>query len=423
MGGLKHKRMKLNNISKYLTIWVLLIIGLIIPMQSYSCSTPVFRYALEMWPAFNFRVEVVHSGNLSDEQIAALNELKNASGKKVTSNIQVSESADFSKFKETDNGKPIIFLLPPAEQGVHEVIWKGELNSENVKRIIDSPARQKIVQNIQKGDAVTWVLVEGNDKIKNDKAKNTLQEELVVLSQKLKLASDATDVEGNLLDIDIIQKGVSFSMLSISRDNAAEEVFIQMLLHTEADLPFVKSPMAFPVFGRGRVLYALVGNGIKSKLIEATCNSVIGWCSCTIKEDNPGADLLFTADWEAVAGDSTWIKEVDLPEITGMSGFLEEEKKEKEANTEAKTNSIQEESVKEEPAVKLEKDVTPSVNQPIEKVSIEEKQKVQVEVISPESVDESKKETNPLTRNILIVVVSLLIVLPSISLYLRKKRS
>ena len=67
-----------------------------------------------------------------------------------------------------------------------------------------------------------------------------------------------------------------------------EEIFIQMLLGTEPDLAYVKRPIAFPVFGRGRVLYALVGRGIKPKLINSVCKGLIGWCSCTIKGPESG---------------------------------------------------------------------------------------------------------------------------------------
>ena len=82
-------------------------------------------------------------------------------------------------------------------------------------------------------------------------------------------------------------------MVKLSRTDPAEEIFVKMLLGTESDLASYHTPLAFPVFGRGRALYALVGKGIKRKLIKSTCNTIIGWCSCTIKEDNPGTDLLF----------------------------------------------------------------------------------------------------------------------------------
>jgi hypothetical protein len=196
-----------------------------------------------------------------------------------------------------------------------------------------------------------------------------------------------------------------------------------MLLSTEPDLPFIKAPMAFPVFGRGRVLYALVGKGIKKKLIEETCNSVIGWCSCTIKEDNPGADLLFAADWEKIVGDSSWIEEVVLPEITGMSGFIQEEKVKEgsEITTKEKQVDIKKIEVnkKEEKAIEVEIQQEQPVQTPAEEIESAELENP----ISDKIIQAKTEGMGPLTRNIIIVILFLLIAMPTISFYLRKKRS
>jgi hypothetical protein len=168
-------------------------------------------------------------------------------------------------------------------------------------------------------------------------------------------------------------------------------------------------------------LFALVGKGIKRKLIEETCNSVIGWCSCTIKEDNPGSDLLFKADWEAVVGDSTWIEEVELPEITGMSGFIQKpeikvEKKETSSNIQVQENKpveVEKTIAKEESKIS-----ETSVIEPTKTVKlVAEKEQVSV------AADTKMGGMSPLTRNIIIVVVLLLIALPTISFFLRRNKS
>lgn len=398
------------------SISIVLVFSLLKTMSLLACTTPVFRYALEMWPAFNYKVEIIHNGNLNAEQTLAVEHLRNSLNKNGSTNLVVEETANFGKYNIPYTKNPQILLLHPVEQRNNDIVWQGDLTKENVDKIIDSPARQEILRNIQKGDAISWILVESKDKDKNAEAFNTLNKELKILSNELKLATDATDVDGKLLDIEIINQGVHFSMLSVSRDDPAEEVFIKMLLSTEPDLPFIKSPMAFPVFGRGRVLFALVGKGIKKKLIEETCNSVIGWCSCTIKEDNPGADLLFNADWEKIVGDSSWIEEVVLPEITGMSGFIQEEKVNKVAETITKEKT--------EPAEKnIEKKQVEEVVKTV-KISAVAIKTVQNEKSISTKIAEAKTEgMNPLTRNIIIVVVLLLIAMPTISFYLRKKKS
>jgi hypothetical protein len=73
-----------------------------------------------------------------------------------------------------------------------------------------------------------------------------------------------------------------------------------MLLATEPDLKQSSGPIAFPVFGQGRALYALVGKGIKHETIDEAASFLIGSCSCQVKEKNPGSDLLMAVDWKGL---------------------------------------------------------------------------------------------------------------------------
>ncbi len=72
---------------------------------------------------------------------------------------------------------------------------------------------------------------------------------------------------------------------------------------SEADLKELHEPMAFPVFGRGRVLYALIGKGINPDMIRRACEFMVGPCSCQVKAQNPGFDLLTNYNWEQAVGD------------------------------------------------------------------------------------------------------------------------
>ena len=90
------------------------------------------------------------------------------------------------------------------------------------------------------------------------------------------------------------------SLIPVSRTDPAEKLLVKTLLSTEPDLRGRDEPMAFPVFGRGRVLYALVGAGVNAENVRHTLDFLVGGCSCTIKRENPGVDLLLTADWGPV---------------------------------------------------------------------------------------------------------------------------
>ncbi len=109
-----------------------------------------------------------------------------------------------------------------------------------------------------------------------------------------------------------------FSILPLSRTDPKEQILLVMLLNSEPDLhEYADEPMAFPVFGRGRVLCALVGAGIRADNIQEIIAFLTGPCGCEIKAMNPGVDLLMAANWDAAM---TELYETDypLPELTGV---------------------------------------------------------------------------------------------------------
>jgi hypothetical protein len=82
--------------------------------------------------------------------------------------------------------------------------------------------------------------------------------------------------------------------------NDAEQALVAMLIGSEPDLAERSDPMVFPVFGRGRALLPLIGAGITAKNIHDSAAFLAGPCSCEVKEQNPGFDLLLAADWDVL---------------------------------------------------------------------------------------------------------------------------
>jgi hypothetical protein len=117
---------------------------------------------------------------------------------------------------------------------------------------------------------------------------------------------------------------IAFSIVPLSRDDPAEAAFREMLLGCEPGLKEETGPMAFPIFGRGRVLCALVGEGISKLNIEEVCGFVSGPCSCIVKYQNPGVDMLMDVQWDAaLMGEESAIPEVKPPPLTGLAKFAE----------------------------------------------------------------------------------------------------
>ena len=59
-----------------------------------------------------------------------------------------------------------------------------------------------------------------------------------------------------------------------------------------------------PTVRGARQLYALVGKGIAPHTIGAACSFIAGPCSCQVKGQNPGFDLLMSVDWDNAVGDN-----------------------------------------------------------------------------------------------------------------------
>jgi hypothetical protein len=255
-----------------------------------ACSVPVFRYALERWAADPYQVEVSHQGNLSPQAQALVQRL---AGSKL-SNLRLTQVP-------AETGEPKLIVRQPMAMSAGPAVWQAELTESSVGQLLDSPIRQEIATRLGQGDSAVWLLLESGDPVKDGAVAELLEKELGKLATELRLPElDAQDVKNGLVSLPDEGLRLSFPTLRVSREDVAESFLVKMLLATEPDLAEIREPMVFPVFGRGRVLYALVGQGIRADNLAEAARFLIGSCSCQIKEQNPGVDLLLTADWQTL---------------------------------------------------------------------------------------------------------------------------
>jgi hypothetical protein len=66
----------------------------------------------------------------------------------------------------------------------------------------------------------------------------------------------------------------------------------------EDDLKTINEPMLFGIFGRFKALEPLLAGGITEENIGYMIDFLTADCSCLIKDDLPGTDILFTNSWE-----------------------------------------------------------------------------------------------------------------------------
>jgi hypothetical protein len=270
---------------------------------SSACSIPVFRYALEHWPADPYQAVVFHRGPLGPEDEAAIALLEQATANVAVRRVDVAQPQDEASrawFQAQRQPQlPWLVVRYPAAAPLEADVWAGRLSADAVRALVDSPARQDIARRLLAGESAVWVLLQSGDRARDAAAEDLVRKELRGLQETLKLPE--VDPEDQVSSGVRLPLRLSFALVRVSRHDPAERVLAGMLLSSEPDLAGRAEPMVFPVFGRGRVLYALVGAGINTGNLRRAAGFLTGACSCEVKRENPGVDLLLTADWDALA--------------------------------------------------------------------------------------------------------------------------
>jgi hypothetical protein len=306
---------------------------LIAGSAAMACSVPVFRYALEHWASDPYQALVLHRGPLPETGQDLVRQLRlgsagGAAGANLelkTADLAGGDPATLELWRQAGSpDAPWLVIHPPRSKQPQAPLFSAPLNAETLGAVLDSPARREIVRRLGEGESAVWVFLESGDKSQDDAAMQLLETRLAYLATVLELpALDAQDIKNGLVSVPDDGLKLAFSTLRIARGDPAERVFVPMLLATEVDLAKLREPMVFPVFGQARVLYALVGKGIRHETIDRAASFLIGSCSCQVKEQNPGADLLMTVDWKKFLKDqSSGVP--DLPRVSEILSAMPE---------------------------------------------------------------------------------------------------
>jgi hypothetical protein len=267
-----------------------------------ACDTPVYQYALTQWRSEPYPAVVFHREPLSGKAAKAVTQLQKASADGRTNVrvrvVDVEQELSpgmrivWERFESAQ--LPLLVVLPPAAMKKAEAIWTGP-PEQALPLVFDSPARREVVRRlVQQHQACIWVLLESGDQKADELAAATLEKELTRAPAALRAAGllppeKKTSAEPK-----------RFSVLRVSRSNPEEAGFVRLLtaVAPRPEKGSTASPVAFPVFGRGRTLgYLLAEDMDDGESILRVCATAIGPCGCEVKAQNPGVDLLFTAAW------------------------------------------------------------------------------------------------------------------------------
>ena len=328
--------------------WAALLFAGII-LSSTACQVPVFRYALERWESDIFELlVVVGPEGLTKEQEVVVQSLRDATASGAFSvNLRVEVSvvgadtpppsgAAAGIASESSMTPRLELYFPPKLRSflTADPIWQGPVTGTNAVRVLRSPMRTTLVKRLLAGESSVWIMVESGNLAEDEKAAKNLVHLIGQAGRELKipegiighneLASGrplSPAEADNVLQSEIPLK-IDFSLLRISRNDPEEAVLLGMLLNVEHDLgDFAGKPMVFPAFGRGRVLEPLIGAGMTEDNVMFAAGYLCGACSCQVKDENPGVDLLLAANWdEAIAGSEVVMDKV-LPPLEGFPGL------------------------------------------------------------------------------------------------------
>jgi hypothetical protein len=298
-----------------------------------ACSVPVFRYALERWRPDLYEAIVFHRGPLQGENKDLLKRLEKAgfaNGGLAPVDITTvdlwkelaGEMKDLWQAQRSATAPWLVLRMTRHGQRPEQV-WAAPFTAASVDLMLDSPVRRTIANAIRTGDSAIWVLLECGDKTRDDGAAKILNEQLRQLAKSLKLPVLRADNPEDRIERgpNMPELRLGFSMVRMSRSDPAEAPLVEMLMRVEEDLvKYADRPIAFPVFGRGRALYGLIGPGSKGEMsginpetIEEACAFLIGPCGCEVKRLNPGSDLLISVDW------TNCPERIAMPHLVGSS--------------------------------------------------------------------------------------------------------
>ena len=277
---------------------------------AWACNVPVFRFALERWRPDPYQVVLLHRGPLGDaerEVIRPLVEQEEAGLANVAVRTVDVDKIDAESEEDAADAAllaalspegepplPLLVLQYPPHLKIAKPVWSGPPTAESVASLADSPARKELARRLAAGQTAVWLVLEHAGA--SEDAAALVESEIEKLQEQLELP-ELTDAPEDAISASAPLK-IEFSVLRIRRDDPAEQALVAMLLGSEPDLAGRTEPMVFPVFGRGRALWGLIGAGVTARNIHDSASFLVGPCSCEVKELNPGFDLLVSADWE-----------------------------------------------------------------------------------------------------------------------------
>jgi hypothetical protein len=244
---------------KPLYLKILTIAGLL----SLACTTKVSEWVLLNAVPNQYTLVYFHNGGIS-----AVSQRQNQTLIKDISEANIV----FRDVTKKDVDKPYYALYYGDRH------FSSYTDLAEIRSLVSSPLRDSVAKELKTGKLCVMVYLKSDIREKDEKR------------------------------LEEIRKAISGSpfrkiipVIEISRNEKDENHFISMLLNVESDLKGIHEPMLFGVFGRFKALEPLVAGGITEENINLMIDFLTADCSCLIKDNLPGTDILYINEWESPA--------------------------------------------------------------------------------------------------------------------------
>jgi hypothetical protein len=273
-----------------------------------ACNIPVFRFALERWKPDSCEVVVFHKSTMAGDDEKFVGELEAASLAKdgdanlnvIRCDLNTNTDQEFNELwlaisEKTDAKLPMLVARSLKGRGKTINHWHGSLKDARAAELLQSPIRTELSKRLQSGDAIVWLVINSSDEKRTAAAKELLSQQCKKLPGKIELP-EGIGLPGSELYSEVPLL-LQFSILEMDASDPKEQYLVRQLTGFQTEAFAAGEPLIVPVFGRGRSLEVIPGSQLTGELIHDLTEFLCGACSCQVKEQNPGFDLLLSTNW------------------------------------------------------------------------------------------------------------------------------
>ena len=227
---------------------------------SLACTTKVSEWVLVNSQPGEYILAYYHKDPLSE----AVKKQNSEIAKEISSaNIQ------FRSVIKKDIDRPYYALI------YDNRLFSTYYNPRELKDLAVSPLRKKIAGELMSGKLCVMLYLKTGIPEKDDPALQIIKRTIT--------ASPFREI---------------MPLVEVNRNSVEEKHLVSLLLNVESDLKDINEPMLFGVFARFKALEPLLAKGISEENINLMIDFLTADCSCLIKDDLPGTDILCTNNWD-----------------------------------------------------------------------------------------------------------------------------